>query len=61
MTLIVCRHGESLWNKEDRLTGWMDIELSKKGVLQSIQLGKLLKPYRFDYIISSDLQRIKLI
>ena len=57
MTLIVCRHGESLWNKEDRLTGWTDIELSKKGIVQSIRLGELLKPYRFDYIISSDLQR----
>ena len=57
MTLIVCRHGESLWNKEDRLTGWTDIELSENGIVQSIQLGELLKPYRFDYIISSDLQR----
>lgn len=54
---IVTRHGESVWNKENKFAGWIDIDLSEKGIRESTQLGELLKDYHFDYIISSDLQR----
>ena len=57
MTLIVARHGESLWNKENRLSGWIDIELSESGIQEAIQLGELLKKYSFDLIFTSDLKR----
>jgi 2,3-bisphosphoglycerate-dependent phosphoglycerate mutase len=57
MTLIVVRHGESIWNKENRFAGWTDIELSEEGIQQAILLGEKLKTKYFDYIISSDLKR----
>jgi 2,3-bisphosphoglycerate-dependent phosphoglycerate mutase len=43
MTLIVVRHGESIWNKENRFAGWTDIELSEEGIQQAILLGEKLK------------------
>lgn len=39
MELVVIRHGESLWNAENRFTGWTDIALSKRGMLQAKTLG----------------------
>ena len=41
--LILVRHGQSLWNKERRFTGWADIDLSKKGKLEAELAGKLIK------------------
>jgi len=35
--LILLRHGESIWNKEDRFTGWMDVDLSEKGIHEAEQ------------------------
>jgi 2,3-bisphosphoglycerate-dependent phosphoglycerate mutase len=57
MTLIVARHGESIWNKENRFAGWTDIDLSEEGIRQAILLGEKLKLHYFDYIITSDLKR----
>ena len=57
MTLIVVRHGESIWNKENRFAGWTDVELSEEGIQQAKLLGEKLKSKYFDYIISSDLKR----
>ena len=42
MKLILLRHGESLWNMEHRFTGWTDVDLSKKGVEEAINAGKIL-------------------
>ena len=42
MKLILLRHGESVWNKENRFTGWTDVDLSSKGVEEAINAGKIL-------------------
>lgn len=42
MKLILLRHGESVWNKENRFTGWTDVELSDAGVLEAKEAGKAL-------------------
>ena len=42
MKLILLRHGESLWNMENRFTGWTDVDLSKMGVEEAINAGKIL-------------------
>ena len=42
MNLIFVRHGQSKWNKENKFTGWVDIELSKRGNLEAIEAGKQL-------------------
>jgi len=41
--LVLLRHGESVWNKENRFTGWTDVDLSDAGVLQAQKAGQLLK------------------
>ena len=41
--LILVRHGQSLWNLENRFTGWVDVELSKKGEEEAIKAGNLIK------------------
>ena len=43
MKLVLLRHGESVWNKENRFTGWTDVDLSEKGVKEAENAGKLLK------------------
>ncbi|MCI9586123.1 MAG: 2,3-diphosphoglycerate-dependent phosphoglycerate mutase [Bacilli bacterium] len=43
MKLILLRHGQSVWNKENKFTGWTDVELSDQGVVEAKQAGKLLK------------------
>ncbi len=49
--LVLVRHGESQWNKENRFTGWYDVDLSEKGVSEAKAAGKLLKEegYSFDF------------
>lgn len=42
MKLILLRHGESVWNKENRFTGWTDVDLSSKGIEEAINAGKIL-------------------
>ncbi len=41
--LILTRHGQSLWNAENRFTGWVDVDLSDKGVLEAQKAGQLIK------------------
>ena len=41
--LILCRHGESLWNRENRFTGWTDVDLSPAGVEEARRAGRLLR------------------
>lgn len=57
--LVLVRHGESLWNKENRFTGWKDVPLSEKGVEEAKAAGKLLKEegYEFDVVYTSFLKR----
>ena len=40
--IVLVRHGESVWNQENRFTGWTDVDLSPKGVNEAIEAGKLL-------------------
>jgi 2,3-bisphosphoglycerate-dependent phosphoglycerate mutase len=58
-TLVLLRHGESAWNKENRFTGWTDVDLSEKGVLEAKTAGKLLKENGFplDIAYTSVLKR----
>jgi 2,3-bisphosphoglycerate-dependent phosphoglycerate mutase len=57
--LVLLRHGESLWNKENRFTGWTDIGLSEQGIAEAIEAGKLFKKegYSFDVAYTSYLKR----
>lgn len=57
--LVLVRHGESLWNKENRFTGWVDIDLSDKGVEEARKSGALLRDegYTFDIAFTSVLKR----
>jgi 2,3-bisphosphoglycerate-dependent phosphoglycerate mutase len=58
-TLVLVRHGESLWNMENRFTGWVDVGLSDKGIDEAKDCGKLLKKhgYIFDIAYTSVLKR----
>ncbi len=44
-TLVLLRHGESTWNKENRFTGWVDVDLSEKGADEARRGGRLLREY----------------
>ncbi len=50
--LILVRHGESIWNLENRFTGWTDVGLSEKGVEEARKAGQLLKKYNIQYQVS---------
>jgi 2,3-bisphosphoglycerate-dependent phosphoglycerate mutase len=47
--LVLLRHGESIWNKENRFTGWKDVGLSERGVNEAIEAGKTLKKEGFEF------------
>jgi 2,3-bisphosphoglycerate-dependent phosphoglycerate mutase len=57
--VVLLRHGESTWNMENRFTGWTDVDLSEKGVLEAHEAGKLMKAggYEFDICFTSVLKR----
>ena len=57
--LVLLRHGESVWNKENRFTGWTDVGLSEKGVEEAKEAGRLLKEegYEFSLAYTSFLKR----
>lgn len=57
--LITVRHGQSIWNLENRFTGWTDIDLSPKGIEEANQAGEKLKGYKFDIAFTSVLIRAK--
>ncbi len=58
-TLVLIRHGESVWNSENRFTGWKDVPLSDKGHQEAIAAGRLLKAegFEFDEAYTSVLKR----
>jgi 2,3-bisphosphoglycerate-dependent phosphoglycerate mutase len=47
--LVLIRHGQSVWNLENRFTGWTDVDLSPAGVEQAKQAGQLLKKYDYNF------------
>jgi 2,3-bisphosphoglycerate-dependent phosphoglycerate mutase len=57
--LVLVRHGESTWNKENRFTGWTDVDLSEKGVQEAREGGRVLKAegFTFDLAYTSVLKR----
>lgn len=55
--LILIRHGQSLWNAENRFTGWVDIELSEKGMGEAKSAGEKLSGIEFDAVYASGLVR----
>jgi 2,3-bisphosphoglycerate-dependent phosphoglycerate mutase len=57
--LVLLRHGESVWNKENKFTGWTDVDLSPKGIEEAKEAGKALKKegYVFDVAFTSVLKR----
>ncbi len=57
--LVLVRHGESIWNKENKFTGWTDIDLTKKGINESLECAKILsrEGYIFDIAFTSVLKR----
>ncbi len=55
--LILVRHGQSVWNLQNRFTGWIDVPLSKKGIKEAQNAGKLLKNFKFDIAFTSNLIR----
>lgn len=54
MVLIILRHGQSIWNKENIFTGWTDVDLSIQGRKEAFSTVKILKKYKFDYLFTSD-------
>lgn len=57
--LVLLRHGESEWNRENRFTGWTDVDLSERGVQEAREAGRVLKRagYVFDVAFTSVLRR----
>jgi 2,3-bisphosphoglycerate-dependent phosphoglycerate mutase len=59
MKLVLLRHGESIWNLEDKFTGWTDVDLSDRGIAEAKEAGKMLRAngYSFDVAFTSVLKR----
>jgi len=57
--IVLLRHGESAWNKENRFTGWTDVDLTAKGIDEARAAGRLLakEGYDFDFTFTSVLKR----
>ena len=57
--LVLVRHGQSMWNLENRFTGWTDVELSEQGIKEAKEAGKVLKEkgFEFDIAYTSVLKR----
>ena len=58
-SLVLLRHGESLWNKENRFTGWTDVDLTDQGIQEAMDAGQTLRHagYGFDVAYTSVLKR----
>ena len=57
--LVLLRHGESIWNKENRFSGWTDVDLSEKGIAEAREAAQILieRGYSFDVAFTSVLKR----
>ncbi len=58
--LILLRHGQSIWNKENLFTGWVDIPMSKEGIDEAIKAGKKIQKIPIDVIFTSTLIRAQM-
>ena len=58
--LVLVRHGQSLWNLEDRFTGWVDVPLTDQGRREAAAAGEKLKGYDLNVAYTSSLQRAQL-
>ena len=58
--VVLLRHGESEWNRENRFTGWYDVDLSDKGRAEARDAGRLMaaEKYEFDVAYTSVLKQI---
>ena len=56
-TCILLRHGQSVWNKQNLFTGWVNVGLSAQGVEEAINAGKTLSAFDIDYVYVSELIR----
>ncbi|MCX6281849.1 MAG: 2,3-diphosphoglycerate-dependent phosphoglycerate mutase [Bacteroidetes bacterium] len=50
--LVLIRHGESIWNKENRFTGWTDVDLSERGIREATEAGQTLKKEGFNFKVA---------
>ena len=59
--LVLVRHGQSVWNLENKFTGWTDVALSEQGVMEAREAGRILKEqeFCFDIAFTSELKRAK--
>ncbi|HGE69765.1 TPA: 2,3-bisphosphoglycerate-dependent phosphoglycerate mutase, partial [Candidatus Poribacteria bacterium] len=57
--VVLIRHGESIWNMENKFTGWTDVDLSPKGIQEAISGAEALikEGYTFDVAFTSVLKR----
>lgn len=55
--LVLLRHGESMWNKKDVFTGWVDVPLSDNGINEALKAGEVIADIKFDVIYVSTLVR----
>lgn len=55
--LVIFRHGQSTWNLENKFTGWVDVDLTPKGIEEAKAAGEKIKNFKFDYAYSSALKR----
>ena len=55
--LIIFRHGQSVWNLENKFTGWVDVDLTPKGIEEAKNAGLKLKGFHFDFAYASALKR----
>jgi 2,3-bisphosphoglycerate-dependent phosphoglycerate mutase len=55
--LVIFRHGQSTWNLENKFTGWVDVDLTPKGIEEAENAGLKIKNFKFDYAYASDLKR----
>jgi len=56
-SLILIRHGQSVWNASNRFTGWTDVDLSERGIGEAEEAGRQLSDVRIDVVHTSDLIR----
>lgn len=60
LVLILVRHGESIWNKKNLFTGWVDVPLSENGIKESIEVGKKIAQMPIDWVFTSTLIRAQM-
>ena len=56
--LILIRHGQSIWNAENRFTGWVDVDLSDKGVLEAEKSGQIIKDLSIKIDLAKEIQSL---